>query len=233
MVYFRRVFLLLFWLTGSPPLLAAELQSHDSIRQAASAHALANYTEADKGISVKVTRLDRRLRLNRCDEPLETFSSPGGSNKFKQTVGVRCPGTSPWSIYVPVSIKLKMKIVIANRELARGTLITAGDIRLEEREVSLLRRGFFEQPERLIGMHLKKSLREKDVISPRQLTAPQTIKRGSQVTILGQVGSLKVRMEGKALADGAVGQRIKVQNKSSNRRIEAMVIAPGIVEVSL
>jgi len=233
MVYFRRVLLLLFWLTGPPPLLAAELQSHDSIRLAASAHALATYPEDNNGIRVEVTRLDRRLRLNRCDEPLETYSSPGGSNKFKQTVGVRCLGTSPWSIYVPVSIKLKKKIVVAGRELARGTLITAEDIRLEEREVSHLHRGFFDQPERLIGMHLKQNLHEKDVISPRQLSAPQTIKRGSQVTILGRVGSLKVRMEGKALADGAVGERIRVQNKSSKRRIEAMVVAPGIVEVSL
>jgi len=233
MVYFRRVLLFSFCLTGPLPLAAAELQSHDSIRQAASAHALTNYPREKKGMNVKVTRLDHRLRLGRCDEPLETFSSPGGSNKFKQTVGVRCPGTNPWSIYVPVTIELKMKIVIASRELARGTLITAGDIRLEEREVSHLHRGFFVQPGRLIGMHLEKGLHENDVVSPRQLTAPQTIKRGSQVTILGRIGALKVRMEGKALADGTIGQRIRVQNKSSKRRVEAMVVAPGIVEVSL
>ena len=40
-------------------------------------------------------------------------------------------------------------------------------------------------------------------------------------------------MAGKALSDGARGERIKVKNSSSNRQIEATVIDHGIVEVVL
>jgi flagella basal body P-ring formation protein FlgA len=41
-----------------------------------------------------------------------------------------------------------------------------------------------------------------------------------------------VRMPGKALGNGAIGERIKVENNSSSRQIEVTVISPGIVQAS-
>jgi flagella basal body P-ring formation protein FlgA len=58
------------------------------------------------------------------------------------------------------------------------------------------------------------------------------VKKGNQVVILAQIGTLQVRMNGKALSNGAVGERIKVENNSSNRRIEATVIASGVVKAT-
>lgn len=44
-------------------------------------------------------------------------------------------------------------------------------------------------------------------------------------------GGLKVRMQGKALKDAAVGERVKVTNLSSGQKIEGIANADGTVSV--
>ncbi len=72
-----------------------------------------------------------------------------------------------------------------------------------------------------------------DVVTPSRLTTIKTVKRGNRVTIIAQVGSIQVRMKGKALSDGVTGERIKVLNESSSRKLEATVVKAGLVEVTL
>lgn len=220
-------------LVVSVPLASAALQSHESIRAEARDYTLQQLHGKGEDHQVNVGRLDSRLRLSRCSEKLEAFSPPGRSNSRKQTVGVRCSGTEPWTLYVPVTISIRKKIIVARRELPRGSIISGEDIRLEERDVARLHKGYLETPEQIIGHTLKRSLHQDDVITPGQLLVPHTVKRGSQVTILAKVGSLQVRMAGKALANGSKGEQIRVLNNSSKRQVEATVVAPGIVEVSM
>ncbi|HHH39513.1 MAG TPA: hypothetical protein ENK50_08060, partial [Sedimenticola sp.] len=91
------------WLPGtlaaaSPP------QSHQAIREAARQHVLKQITDAGQPAVVTAGRLDSRLKLARCDSPLETFSPPGKRRSAKQTVGVRCNGKQSWTLYVPVTV---------------------------------------------------------------------------------------------------------------------------------
>lgn len=165
--------------------------------------------------------------------PLETFSPPGSSKRARSTVGVRCRAGQNWSIYVPVTIEITKPILIANRQLPRDTIIGSGDFRVEEHPVSQLHRGYLQDPHRVIGKILNRDIREGDVLTPGWLEAATTVKKGSMVTILARTGTVQVRMEGTALADGATGEKIKVQNSSSNRQLEATVTSSGTVEVNL
>lgn len=223
----------LLLLLGSCQLFGADLHSHAAIQEAARAHILAQYPKEREGIRVEVSRLDKRLRLSRCAIPLKTFSPPGRKGIGRQTVGVRCEDGEPWSLYVPVRVEITRQILVASRELRQGAIIAKGDFRLEERPTSGLHRGYFEDPERVIGATLQRLLHRNEVVTPGQVRLSRIVKRGSHVTILGKVGPIKVRMGGKALSDGSIGERIKVMNSSSKRQIEATVRAPGIVEVSL
>jgi flagella basal body P-ring formation protein FlgA len=44
---------------------------------------------------------------------------------------------------------------------------------------------------------------------------------------------MEVRMNGTALEDASVGETIKVKNSSSQRVVEGVVEAPGIVKVTM
>ena len=188
---------------------------------------------ADEDIKVLPAELDRRLKLAKCELPLESFSPASGNRGVRRTVGVRCNGKESWTLYVTVKVEVNKNILVAKRRLERGRIISTGDFRLEKRMVSGLHGGYIESPENAVGSVLKLTLKRGAVISPSQLRRPPAVMRGSQVTILGRAGGIEVRMSGKALSDGATGQRIKVRNSSSSRQIEGTVIARGTVEVTL
>lgn len=213
---------------------AGQHESHESIRETARQHILAkNSGGANEELKILPAELDRRLRLAKCEQPLESFSPTSSNSGVRRTVGVRCSGSNSWTLYVTVRVEVNKNILVAKRRLERGRTISNGDFRLEKRMVSGLHGGYIENPENAIGSRLKLTLKQGAALSPGQLRRPPAVKRGSQVTILGRAGGIEVRMSGKALSDGARGQRIKVRNNSSSRQIEGTVIARGTVEVTL
>jgi flagellar basal body P-ring formation protein FlgA len=214
-------------------LLASGVQSHGSIMQAARQHILDQGGDYPASPEVTAGRLDSRLRLAACDQPLESFTPQGRRKMGKITVGIRCNGTHPWSLFVPVTVKVMTEVVVARTSLPRGSIITGKDIGLELRDISRLHRGYLEETKSVLGKKLKQRLRQRQVVTPSQLDRPRAIKRNNKVTILASSRSLRIRMAGKALEDGSLGELIRVRNESSKRELDARVIAPGIVEVAM
>lgn len=227
--------ILALWIVslGQSQAASGGLQTHESIHEAARNHVLGDIRSSGGKNSVTASQLDRRLKLATCSQPLETFLPNGRKSESRWTVGVRCSGKKEWTLYVSVRVSTFKHVLIATRELPKGTTLTASDLKTEERDIARLHRGYLEQAEQAVGKVLKRTLHQGDVVAPTRIVSPDTIKRGSQVTILASVGSIRVRMNGKALGKGTVGDRIKVLNESSRRKIDATIIAPGIVEVAM
>ena len=212
---------------------AGGIQSHASIRDAARNHAISNASGHTMPPTVTVNRLDSRLRLSQCSQPLETFSPPTGRKLGRTTVGVRCSGTKPWSLYVPVMVSLIDDVVVTAHNLARGTILNASDLTLEKKDITRLRGHFFNQPTKAIGKALKRSLQQGQVLSSQHMLTPHTIKKGSKITILASSKKIRVRMPGKALSNGTMGELIRVENTHSKKKLEARVISPGVVRVAM
>lgn len=223
--------LLLFSLAA--PLWAADnaQQSHQSIREAAVAHVEAHRAQFLGHIDVTALPLDRRLRLQRCDQALDTYNSPNGLKPGRSVVGVRCDGSQPWKIYVPVKIAVMQTVVVSKRPLSKGQQIIADDLSVIERDVSRLHKRYFTRPDALLGMRSKRQIAAGKILTANMLAANQLIKRGGLVEILSRQGSLEVRMKGKALESAGQGQTVSVKNLSSGKTISGLVIGPGIVLV--
>ena len=211
----------------------APLQPHDSIRIAAESHVAEQMEEMEGRIEVDAGQLDSRLRLSQCSEPLGTFSPPGRQQSARRTVGVRCEGESPWTLYVPVSVAIMKSVVTANRQISKGEILSRADLELQEQDVARLRRGYYSSIDQILGKKVKRRLKIGSILQPGQLLEPHAVKRGSEVTILADTAVVQVRMSGKAVSNGAIGDLVKVVNDSSNRHIEALVVAPGVVKVSM
>ncbi|MCP3671670.1 MAG: flagellar basal body P-ring formation protein FlgA [Gammaproteobacteria bacterium] len=212
---------------------ASEIQSHDSIMEAARQHILDRSNDYPSPPQVSAGRLDSRLRLAACKQPLESYTPQGRRNMGKITVGIRCNGSHPWSMFVPVTVKIMTQVVVARGNLARGAIIGEGDIGLEQRDISRLHRGYLENTTAVLGKKLRQRIRQHQVITSSQLDTPHAIKRNNKVTILASSKSLKIRVAGKALQNGSIGELIRVRNESSKKELDARVIAPGIVEVAM
>ena len=68
----------------------------------------------------------------------------------------------------------------------------------------------------------------------RRLKLERVVRRGDQIVLLAaSAGTMEVRMNGTALDDASVGEKVKVKNSSSQRVVEGIVQAPGIVKVTM
>jgi flagella basal body P-ring formation protein FlgA len=209
-------------------------QSHGSI-QAAARTFLVEHLQRTQGVTPEVEdgHLDPRLQLADCTQPLEAFLPPGGRASGNTTVGVRCPGAQPWTLYVPVRVAVTGPVVVVTRPLARGALIGDADLQVVERDLAQLPFGHLQDPARVAGMQLLRPVSAGTALTPGMLEAPRLIRRGQQVTLLATAGSVEVRMSGTALGDGAEGERVRVRNLNSKRVIEGVVTAAGQIQVDM
>lgn len=208
-------------------------QTHTSIRNAVVTFITQGIEEAYPHHEIKVDALDPRLKLSTCTAPLSGFLPPGGQLLGNTTIGIRCSGSKPWTIYVPASVKAMRKVVITTRPILRNSAISEGDIRLEERDVTAGSDTYIFDPEHVLGKLAKRALSGSTSLTPSMLSEPVLVRRGQQVIILAQGAGIEVRMAGTALMDGTEGQIIRAKNKRSKRTVEGRVIQPGVIKVNM
>lgn len=219
----------LFGATMAGAVDGSDVQSLAAVEVAAEAHVAQH--AGQPVATAHAGRLDRRLALAKCDRPLETTLPPGARVTGRTIVSVRCRGGRPWKVYVPVSLVVTADVWVTRRSLPRGHLLTPQDVVQEQRDVSRLPGGYVARAAQLSGKRLKQSLRAGSVVVPSALIARTLIRRGQTVTLRAGTGSVNIRMTGKALGDGALDQRIRVENTASGRVVEGLVRSAELVEV--
>lgn len=212
---------------------AAEIESLETIRGAVGQFLEQESASLGENVEVSVGHLDSRLRLPRCEAPLEASWPAAARKRGNVTVSVVCDRPSSWSLHVQAKVQVFEKIAVSSRSMSRGAVLSEEDIELVSRDLSGLNSGYFTRSGEVVGMVLKRSIRAGMVLTPALLKPQRLIKRGDKVTILAVTGTVEVRMEGQALMDGAKGEVIRIRNLSSKLEIEAEVISPGIVRVRM
>jgi len=213
---------------------AAGYQSIDSIKQSArqfvETHTRANYGQQG---DIEVGRLDSRLKLNQCQLPLEAYLPTGSRDLGRFTVGIRCNDERPWSIHVPVTVAVYQDVIVITKPLPRGTILEQENMRVMKYDMSQLPAGYVEDQQDAVGMELTRRLASDTPLTTNLIRKPKIIKRGQQVSIIARSGGMEVRMMGKALEHGAVGERIRVQNLRSKKKVEGTVTPSGDVRVDI
>lgn len=214
-------------------LATADTQSLDSIRDVASSYAEEHLLPDGQRSDVEIGSLDPRLRLRRCDAPLEAFRNHANRNSGRSTIGVRCTGTTPWTIYVSARINSYTEVYRLARSLHRGKRLQEADLVRVEANVGRLGHGYITDSDRIIGMELRRAARQGEVVTPSLLAAPELIRRGQTVTVLAETATTHVSMRGEALDSGALGDRIRIRNTRSQRVVEGEIIGDSRVRIPL
>lgn len=222
--------LALLWLLSTS---AGAAQSLTDIEQTVKSHVKREFSSLGTISAIEITSLDPRLKLAACEKRLEAFTANGQRRLGNTTIGVRCSGARPWTLYVPVKIVSQVTVLTAAQPLSRGALLTAADLVPVVRDAATLPHGYFTQPKELIGMQLRRTLRVGEVILPNAVGQPPLVERGQAVLLTAETGGIKVTMKGEALQDGGAGERIQVRNLSSRKIIEGEVLGRNHVRVPL
>lgn len=225
--------LLLMLMLPTAVFASEQVQSPQSLREAVAEFLQQQASEIKGDVEVGVDAVDPRLRLAACDGSLEAFWPKGGRRMGIVTVGLRCLGQTSWSIYLRGRLTVYETVAVAARPLGRGERLSVGDIEMQRQDVSRLSGGYHNRARDVVGMEVKRSIRAGMVLDRSVVRPPLLVSRGERVSITASNSRVQVSMEGKALDSGARGELIQVENLSSRQKLEAEVVAPGVVRVRM
>ena len=208
----------------------AGVESAQRISATASQFIAKRHPWQNENTRITVGELDPRTRLAKCSQRLQAFLPPGATIRRRTTVGVRCEGVKAWKVYLPVTIAAFTKVMVSKHPIAAGQRVTEADITWTERDVSSLSYGY-QKGLGGQGMLSRRSIPQGAVITANMLEAPAMIKRGQELKLISRSTAINVSMKGRALQDAAKGARIRVENISSGKQLEGIVISGNTVRI--
>lgn len=215
---------------------------HEQIRQATWSY-IASFFDADeirtessafehgRHIVIEVSNIDPRLNISACDQPLSTQLPQRQEPIGRLNIKVECAGSIPWSKYVPATVRVFDEILTSSRPLARGEVLTQGDLEFSLVDLSQVRQTYIQDLELAVGMELKRALPARSAVTQEALSAPTLVNRGDMIIMSAKTGAIEIRQQGVALQDGELGSQISVRNANSEVVVRAVVTGTGQVEV--
>ena len=211
----------------------ATTQSIDEVQTAAEAFVRARLPDSHVKQFVSAAKLDSRLRVESCTQPLQAFEQSATNLGERVTVGVRCPAANTWTLYVPVSVEVEVPVLVLRRALARRARVAMIDVEPETRRMPGNAASFVQDAASLQGHRLKRSLPAGTALTVDMLVPDVVVRRGQQVTLIAATGPVEIRAQGHALTEGGVDDRVRVQNASSLKVVEGVVESDSVVRVGL
>ncbi len=109
---------------------------------------------------------------------------------------------------------------VAARDLARGTIMVASDIRADSAEAT-----------RLTGYEVRRMVKEGEALKAPAVAAPVLVSANGGVTLEATVNGVRITRTATALSRGLLGERIQVR-LDSQRTVTAIVSGPGTVRIA-
>lgn len=170
------------------------------------------------------------FQLERCTGVVRPVISPAHM-KDRLMVELRCEGTTAWHLYVPVRLVGTSPATVAAHALVVGSVLTAADLRTEQHDLTELPPGYFDDPAVAIGLTAIRPIAGGTILTNQQLAGAKAVQHGQAVTLVADAGGMSVRMAGRALSDGLINQRVRVQNLSSGKVVEGVARSAQVVEI--
>ena len=177
--------------------------------------------------------IEPHLQFDKCTRPIRPVVASAQHMKDRVMIELRCQDSKPWHLYVPVRIVGTSPVAVAAHAIVVGTVIKAADLKIEEHDISELPLGFLDDPAIAVGLTAGRPIPGGAYLTNQQLVAAKAVTRGQSVTLMADAGGISVRMAGRALSDGLMNQRVRVQNLSSGKIVEGIARSEQVVEIIL
>jgi flagellar basal body P-ring formation protein FlgA len=175
--------------------------------------------------------LEPNLELERCLQPVKAALASTHHMQDRATIELRCQNAKPWHVYVQVRMIGTSPVAVAAHAIVLGSVLTARDLKVEQHDISELPPGFLDDPAIAVGLTASRPISGGAILTNQQLVAAKAVQRGQSVTLVADLGGMSVRTAGKALSDGLVNQRVRVQNLSSGKVVEGIARSEQVVEI--
>jgi len=144
-------------------------------------------------------------------------------------------GPAQFPVYAEVQPP-SVPVVVALRPLARGDLITAADVELQD--VGYVRKASdrrlpAETVGSVIGMEAGRAIPAGAIVFADLVQSPMLVKRGDLVSISTRGGGFRVRVSARARQDGARGDLVQVESLETKDRFDVRVVGVRQAEIAV
>lgn len=122
-----------------------------------------------------------------------------------------------------------VQILTYARDIAAGEILASSDVIWGK--AAAAPSDAAHDPDALIGMTARRPLRAGAAALTRDVSAPILVKAGEVITVTFHAEGISLSLQGKALGAGAMGETLNVENTTSKKTIQAVVIGPGLAAV--
>lgn len=148
-------------------------------------------------------------------------------------VDVIVDGRTLFAVQVQVIVHVFAPVLVATQPIAKAETLTTTNTVVEEREITTL-------PEDIQtgtpspGIVAKNPIGIGSIIRSSWVAVPPAIHSGDSVLVIVNSGAVRLSDKGTAVADGHVGEQIKIRLQGNTaREINGTVSGPGLVEINL
>jgi flagellar basal body P-ring formation protein FlgA len=157
-------------------------------------------------------------------------SSWDGWGAVSMALLVRVNGVMEKNLPLRLTVDARTEMVVANRQLLAGTVLTEDDLSLQQREVAQAAGLHVSAIEDVVGMKLRSMVRSGAPVKSNQLQKVPVINNGQLVTIVAESAGFRMTVTGRAKGSGGVGDIIKVENLNSRKQFPARIVDSTTVE---
>ncbi|MFA4993946.1 MAG: flagellar basal body P-ring formation chaperone FlgA [Bdellovibrionales bacterium] len=209
--------------------------SSDMIRKEVVAKIKANSNAKKTNFEVVFDKRNLEVLLPTKDDQdfrLEAFSYDQSNKLFRATLTAQTPQGS-YVLPITGRILVKRSIPVLARRLESGSIIGSNDLDWTDVPEERVSADIVTETSQLIGREVRHDMPEGDVVRSRDVIPPRLVQRGALVTMRIETPNILITAQGKAQQDGAEGETVRVINTQSNRLVEGIVVAPGVVEIRI
>lgn len=211
------------------PGMCAEWQSLPEIQDAVQAFVQGKTAALPGEHGVTVSRIDPRLKLAKCDR-MEPALPAGNRLWGNSSVQVRCLAPSPWSIYVPVLIRVSGYVLVAARPISPGQPVQEEDVQLQLRDITRFAGSALASLDQVAGRTALAPVASGTVLRAEMLRAGNVVRQGQQVRLVAQGTGFRISSNGAAMGNAKAGQVVAVKTPSG-QIVKGVARSEGVVEV--
>jgi flagella basal body P-ring formation protein FlgA len=172
------------------------------------------------------------LKLAPCEQ-VQVFLPNGSKLWGKSRVGLRCvQGVTRWNVYLPVTVNVYGRALVAVSPLAFGHVLTQADLREADVNLSEDSQQALAIPAMVIGRTLARPLVAGQSLRQGSLKARQWFAAGDSVQIRAVGEGFAAIGRGEAITAGMEGQAARVRTENG-RVVSGMPVAQQQLEIAL
>ena len=152
-----------------------------------------------------------------------------GATSFSGSIYV--DGVLERTVMGRVNIEAFGDVVVADRDIPRGSIIRPDDLVIEKMSLENKVRGSYTEMDEVVGKVAKTTIFPGNVVTNRKIDTPILVRRHQTVNVISRVGSLVARTQARSRDDGRAGDLITLIDPSTKDTIQGVIQADGSVEI--